>query len=68
MAWRWRLILLFVAFGGLLLWVWATDKSSPSHPDGQFIPLVIWTALFVGATWSVAILWLRLPESGSPRT
>src|SRR5437763_5482090 len=63
---RWRLPLLLGALVGLLGWVWARDRPSPTHPQGGFGALLLWTALVVSLAGGVIAL-SRLVRRGARR-
>lgn len=42
-----RLTILLLILGSLLVYLWIIDQPSPSHPEGEFGPTVLFTLVLV---------------------
>jgi hypothetical protein len=56
LRWAVRLILLGI-LGGLLAYVWMTDRPSPAYPAGEFLHLVVFALVVVVVAAAVAFIW-----------
>ena len=54
-----RLLLLVAAMAGLLVYAWASDRPSPSHPEGVFGAILIAAVLTLSPAAIAALLFRR---------